>query len=160
MATVIKVYICDQPSPWQRGSNENTNGLLRQYSPKGSNLSKYSQAQLNKVALQHNQRPRQTLDSDTPAKDFMLELHLPVEIAAHFNWGRARKCTRPLRALEGIMRLQTLAQYCGQEVIRRRSRPFARATGFQRAGNSAIRSHQIVIATFVAALRDEGGLGT
>ena len=63
----IQVYFCDPQSPWQRGSNENTNGLLRQYFPKGSDVSGYSQAHLNKVALQLNQRPRQTLGFDTPA---------------------------------------------------------------------------------------------
>jgi IS30 family transposase len=67
MATDIKVYFCDPRSPWQRGSNENTNGLLRQYFPKGTDLSKYSLAQLNTVALQLNQRPRETLSFDTPA---------------------------------------------------------------------------------------------
>jgi len=63
----IQVYFCDPQCPWQRGSNENTNGLLRQYFPKGSDLSRYSQAHLNKVALQLNQRPRETLGFDTPA---------------------------------------------------------------------------------------------
>ena len=63
----IQVYFCDPRSPWQRGSNENTNGLLRQYFAKGSDLSRYSQAHLNKVALQLNQRPRETLGFDTPA---------------------------------------------------------------------------------------------
>jgi len=67
IASDIKVYFCDPRSPWQRGSNENTNGLLRQYFPKGSDLSRHSQAHLNKVALQLNQRPRETLSFDTPA---------------------------------------------------------------------------------------------
>ncbi len=64
IASDIKVYFCDPRSPWQRGSNENTNGLLRQYFPKGTDLSKHSQAHLNKVALQLNQRPRETLGFD------------------------------------------------------------------------------------------------
>jgi IS30 family transposase len=70
LSTDIKVYFCDPHSPWQRGSNENTNGLLRQYFPKSTNLSGYSQAHLNKVALQLNQRPRETLGFDTPANKF------------------------------------------------------------------------------------------
>jgi len=67
VATDVKVYFCDPRSPWQRGSNENTNGLLRQYFPKGKDLSVYSQAYLNEIALRLNQRPRKTLGYECPA---------------------------------------------------------------------------------------------
>jgi IS30 family transposase len=67
VATDAKVYFCDPRSPWQRGTNENTNGLLRQYFPKGTNLSQHSQAHLNKIALRLNQRPRKTLGFRAPA---------------------------------------------------------------------------------------------
>ena len=74
IATDVQVYFCDPQSPWQRGSNENTNLLLRQYFPRGTDLSPISQAQLDQVSLRLNQRPRKTLGFQTPAS----KLHASV----------------------------------------------------------------------------------
>ena len=70
LATDVKVYFCDPQQPWQRGSNENTNGLLRQYFPKGMDLSDIPQSKLNAIARRLNERPRQTLDFETPAERY------------------------------------------------------------------------------------------
>jgi IS30 family transposase len=70
LATDVQVYFCDPQQPWQRGSNENTNGLLRQYFPKGMNLADIHQNKLNAIARRLNERPRKTLGFETPAERF------------------------------------------------------------------------------------------
>jgi len=82
VATNVKVYFCDPHSPWQRGTNENTNRLLRQYLPKRTDLSGYTQSQLDEIALRLNQRPRKTLGFQTPRVNFAQVLRRPVEPAA------------------------------------------------------------------------------
>src|SRR5436190_16382565 len=81
ITTGVPVYFCDPRSPWQRGSNENTNGLLRQYFPKRSEISHYSQADLDKVAAELNGRPRQTLGWKTPSQALDEALRLPPDLA-------------------------------------------------------------------------------
>ncbi len=67
VATDVSVYFCDSRYPWQRGTNQNTNGLLRQYFPKGTDLSPFNQPQLDAIALKLNTRPRKTLNFETPS---------------------------------------------------------------------------------------------
>ncbi|MBZ4092180.1 IS30 family transposase, partial [Escherichia fergusonii] len=78
VSTGVKVYFCDPQSPWQRGTNENTNGLIRQYFPKKTCLAQYTQHELDLVAAQLNNRPRKTLNRPGfPGECFICELRLP-----------------------------------------------------------------------------------
>ena len=101
LATDVRVYFCDPQSPWQRGSNENTNGLLRQYFPDGTDLSTFTQAQLNIIARRLNMRPRKTLGYDTPA-DRLADLRCvdalnpPLRRSAA-RCGGSRNCDAQLR---------------------------------------------------------------
>src|ERR1700693_3394311 len=92
VATNVKVYFCDPQSPWQRGTNENTNGLLRQYFPKRTDLSVYTQAELDKVALGLNQRPRKTLGFETPASKLQASV-----ASTHLDRQTFRVTNTPLR---------------------------------------------------------------
>ena len=78
LATDTQVYFCDPQSPWQRGTNENTNRLLRQYLPKGTDLSVYSQAELNRIAQRLNHRPRKTLNYETPADKLQASVAMTI----------------------------------------------------------------------------------
>jgi len=100
MATDTQVYFCDPRGPWQRGTNENTNRLLRQYFPKAADPSVYSLAELKKVARKPNQRPRKTLGYKTPADKLQANvacrqlLRSPVELTRHPDL-RLYDCTLP-----------------------------------------------------------------
>jgi hypothetical protein len=100
VAREVQVYFCDPQSPWQRGSNENTNLLLRQYFPRGTDLSAYSQAQLDQVSLRLNQRPRKTLGFQTPAVNSNKVLRRPVELAGLIGHLREHSCIGRLCANE------------------------------------------------------------
>jgi IS30 family transposase len=94
LATDMDVCFCDPRSPWQRGTNENTNGLLRQYFPRGDCLSDYTQAELNVFASKLNTRPRKTLGFRTPAETLAELLRRPVESISTTYWGRVRDTRR------------------------------------------------------------------
>jgi IS30 family transposase len=108
IATDIAVNFCDPKHPWQRGSNENTNGLLRQYFPKGIDLSVYSQAGLNAVTQRLNERPRKTLHYETPAERF----HRTIA-----STGRTRPC-RAVAQHNCRIRRSTLADLRLSEISR------------------------------------------
>jgi IS30 family transposase len=91
LATDIQVYFCDPRNPWQRGSNENINGLVRQYFPKGLDLSNYSQGQPDAVANRLNERPRKTLDYETRLNDSTNVSRRPAESAISDRLGPRRE---------------------------------------------------------------------
>ena len=91
----MKVYFCDPQSPWQRGTNENTNGLLRQYFPKRTDLSGYTQADLDRVALRLNQHPRKTLGFETPASRLQASVATAIETTPFYGtWAMGASSAR------------------------------------------------------------------
>ncbi len=94
IATNVDVYFCDPQSPWQRGSNENTNRLLRQYLPRKTDLAPHTQAKLNRIARQLNQRPRKTLDFQSLADRFS-------ECVASTGWAHRELWSVDIRRMSG-----------------------------------------------------------
>jgi IS30 family transposase len=103
MAMDVKVYFCDPQSPWQRGSKENTNGLLRQYFPRRTDLSGYTQADLDKVALRLNQRPRKTLGFQTPASRLQESVASTGRAGSAYQAFESHLSAEQCRAREGVL---------------------------------------------------------
>jgi len=101
VATDVQVYFCDPQSPWQRGTNENTNLLLQQYFPRGTDLAPITQAQLDQVSLRLNQRPRKTLGFQTPASKLQASVASTAEPAAVI--GDVGTSLRPGGVIAGVM---------------------------------------------------------
>ena len=122
VATDVKVYFCDPHSPWQRGTNENTNRLLRQYLPKKMDLSRYTQSELDKIALRLNQRPRKTLEFHTPASKLQANRFL-VQVSydtTETKFGHIFQRSR-VKSDVGADRSQILMPQEIRDVLKRRS---------------------------------------